>query len=100
MKNLELYQAIGRKIRAQREAKRMSQGELAKLVGLSRASVTNIELGRQSLLLDQLYCFAAALETPPSDFLPKVSNRSRRLTAEPLSADAAAWIERARKAVA
>jgi transcriptional regulator with XRE-family HTH domain len=44
MKDTEIYEALGQTIRARREQTRMTQGELADLVGMSRASVTNIEL--------------------------------------------------------
>ena len=43
----ELYSELGRKIRHVRESKQLTQGELAKRLGISRASVVNIEAGRQ-----------------------------------------------------
>ena len=42
----------------------MTQSELAALVGLSRASVANIEAGRQSVLLHHACYFATALGLP------------------------------------
>jgi DNA-binding XRE family transcriptional regulator len=51
-----LYELIGDRIRHIREAQtpRMSQGDLAAILGLQRTSVTNIELGKQKPTLDTL----------------------------------------------
>jgi DNA-binding XRE family transcriptional regulator len=62
----KLYELIGDRIRRIREAQtpRMSQGNLAKVLGLQRTSVTNIELGKQKPTLDALLrlCEHFALE--------------------------------------
>jgi DNA-binding XRE family transcriptional regulator len=62
----KLYELIGDRIRQIREtqAPRMSQGDLAKVLGLQRTSVTNIELGKQKPTLDTLLrlCEHFALE--------------------------------------
>ena len=52
-----------------RETLGISQGDLAKRVGLQRVSVTNIEVGRQRLLLDGIERFAVALGTTPKHLL-------------------------------
>ncbi len=95
----QIYDALGSAIRARREKLEMTQGNLADLVDMSRASVTNIELGRQSVLVDQLYKFAAALRIPVHDLLPAESKLPKRSTEEQLAPDAAAWIERVRRSV-
>ncbi len=64
--------ALGESIRRHRD-QRMTQAELAQRVGLSRTSVTNIECGRQRLLVDQLVDIAAALEVPVADLVPPAS---------------------------
>lgn len=64
--------AVGARIRIVREALGLSQGDLAKRVGLARASVTNIEIGRQRLLLDGVEEFARALGTTPKHLLKGV----------------------------
>lgn len=62
----KLYELIGDRIRQIREAQtpRMSQGDLARILGLQRTSVTNIELGKQKPTLDTLLrlCEHFALE--------------------------------------
>ncbi len=100
MKDAEVYEALGRAIRAQREGKRMTQGELSDLVEMSRASVTNIELGRQSVLVDQLCRFAQVLGIRPAELLQCAPPRREDSQIEPLTPDAAAWIDRARRKVA
>jgi transcriptional regulator with XRE-family HTH domain len=70
MRQEDLYQAVGQRIRRVREERRFTQAELAELVSLSRTSITNIEQGRQKLLLHTLYDIAAALTVKPSELLP------------------------------
>jgi transcriptional regulator with XRE-family HTH domain len=61
--------ALGAKIRVIREALGMSQDDLAKKVGLTRVSVTNVEIGRQRFLLDGVENYARALGTTPKNLL-------------------------------
>jgi DNA-binding XRE family transcriptional regulator len=62
----KLYESIGDRIRQLRETQtpRMSQSDLARILGLQRTSVTNIELGKQKPTLDTLLrlCEHFALE--------------------------------------
>lgn len=62
---------LGRRIRAAREGK-LTQAELGASVGLSRTAITNIECGRQRLLVDQLVGIARAVGVQPADLLPPV----------------------------
>ena len=65
-----IYQETGRLIRNAREARRMSQERLAVAVGLSRTSITNIEKGRQKLLLHTLADIAVVLGIGLHELLP------------------------------
>jgi transcriptional regulator with XRE-family HTH domain len=69
-----IYRHIGAVIRRGRKRfkPRLTQEALAQRVGISRASLANIETGRQSVLVHQLYALAAALDLAPADFLPAV----------------------------
>jgi transcriptional regulator with XRE-family HTH domain len=58
------YKKVGENIRARRKALGLSQEELAKAVGLKRPSLSNIEKGRQNILL---YTFSEIAETLDSD---------------------------------
>jgi transcriptional regulator with XRE-family HTH domain len=66
----ELYCELGRKIRSVRERKRLTQGELAKRLGISRASVVNIEAGRQHTPLHLLWKLAEMLGTELTSLIP------------------------------
>ncbi|UVO28161.1 helix-turn-helix domain-containing protein [Bradyrhizobium arachidis] len=61
---------LGRQIRAARKGKLTQEG-LGSLVGLSRTAITNIECGRQRLLVDQLVEIASALGVSASSLLPE-----------------------------
>lgn len=63
------YEEVGARLKARREKIRMRQAELAESIGLSRTSVTNIELGRQRLFLDQFAKICRSLEIAPSEII-------------------------------
>ena len=65
MNNDELYGRLGKRIREVRKARRMTQACLAHRIRLSRASVVNIEKGRQMISAWQLCQMGAALGVPP-----------------------------------
>lgn len=64
------YEHIGATIKARRRVLGMKQKNLAAKLGISRGSLANIEIGRQCLLVHQLYRFASVLELQPQDLLP------------------------------
>ena len=71
--NGEIYQRIGKLIRMKRLAikpRPLTQEELAQRVHLKRTSITNIEKGRQKLLVHTLFDIAAALDVPTADLIP------------------------------
>jgi len=82
----EVYESLGKLIRLARERAGLSQQELAREIGLTRTSVTNIEQGRQHLQLDALYLIADCLRVTPSALLPRLPNTKRL---EALSGDLA-----------
>lgn len=55
------YEELGAAIRTRREALGMTQAELGSRIELSRTSVTNLECGRQRLLIDQFCKLADVL---------------------------------------
>jgi transcriptional regulator with XRE-family HTH domain len=75
-----IYRHIGEVIRNRRRSSkpRLTQETLAQRVGISRASLANIETGRQSVLVHQLYALAAVLKLDPSDFLPPANDAAAR----------------------
>lgn len=67
----EIYKLFGQRLGAARISRDMTQAQLGKLIGLSRASVANIEAGRQRILLHQLIFMAGALKLrSPSELIP------------------------------
>lgn len=77
-----VYRMFGDRVRELREERSVTQEELAKRVQLSRSSITNIEKGRQRVLLHQMVNIAAALDAKPSDLMP-----SAKAAAEPALRD-------------
>ena len=65
-----LYRTLGAMIRRRRKTLGLTQAKLAGNLGVSRASVANVETGRQKILVHQLYRYAKALEMSVVDFLP------------------------------
>lgn len=62
MEPVTIYADLGRKIRRYREAAHQTQSQLAMRLGISRASLANIEAGRQKVLVHYLYAIADALD--------------------------------------
>jgi transcriptional regulator with XRE-family HTH domain len=71
------YAELGSKLRATREAKGLRQAELAEAVGISRTSLTNIECGRQRVLVDQLAVICGKLGTSPAELIPDQAPHSK-----------------------
>lgn len=61
---------IGDRVRSFREQRRMTQADLAKAVGLSRAQIANIEGDRSSITLDKLRAFSGTLQCPVEMLVP------------------------------
>jgi transcriptional regulator with XRE-family HTH domain len=68
-----LYELVGSSIRAARgrHSPKMSQIALAKKVRMTRASIVNIEAGRQRPPLHLLWNIAEALGVEPAQLLPR-----------------------------
>jgi transcriptional regulator with XRE-family HTH domain len=65
-----LYQAIGAAIKQARKELGLSQEDLAKIVQLTRTSITNLESGKQQVPLHTLYDIAAAIDHDVRELLP------------------------------
>ena len=65
------YRQVGENIRAKRKASGLSQDGLAKSVGLKRPSMSNIEKGRQNILLHTFCDIAETLNASPNALLPE-----------------------------
>jgi transcriptional regulator with XRE-family HTH domain len=65
-----IYLDFGRRLRTARREAELTQEALAKRVGLSRTSITNIEQGNQHVGLHLLYELAKAVGVRAVDLLP------------------------------
>lgn len=66
------YVEFGKLVRGHRQRLGLTQDQLGERVGLSRTSITNIEQGRQKVLLHQVVILAESLEISPEALLPAV----------------------------
>lgn len=64
------YLEVGKAIRVARQKEKLNQKELSHKVGMSRASIVNIEKGRQHPPLHQLWQFSNALKVSIYDLIP------------------------------
>lgn len=71
MDESDMYARLGQLVRQHRERLNLSQQALADAIKLSRASIANIEAGRQHIALHQLYRLARALKVDASTLLPR-----------------------------
>ncbi len=84
-----IYKRIGELIKTRRNTLQMRQKNLASTLSISRGALANIETGRQSILVHQLYNIATALQLSPFDLLPPPasSGAGNERTALPLPSD-------------
>ena len=73
-----LYKRLGQTISERRRALGLTQERLSKQLGISRASLANVETGRQRVLVDQLYALAETLGVDIAALLPH-ANEIREL---------------------
>lgn len=88
MDEVLIKRRFGANVRQAREAKDggLTQDQLAEAVGVSRTSITGIELGNQNVNLQTLYKLAKALDVEPWSLLPgHPASRDGELTAKAAS---------------
>lgn len=85
-----VYEKLGKNIRQARLRAGLTQEQLAKVIGLTRTSVNNIEHGRQKLLVHTLIDIANACNISPAILLvPKDEDAN-------VPSDVSNWLERLR----
>ena len=80
MAEREIYRDFGRNVADLRNGAGLTQAELARRIGLSRASLANIERGEQRVYLHQLLALMSILEPKKIDDLlpsPQLSPKSK-----------------------
>lgn len=79
----DFYLNLGDSIRRRREELRLTQAELGESLGLSRTSVTNIERGRQRLLIDQFQRVCSVLDVSTDTLLASLDAEKRPVVRPP-----------------
>ena len=65
-----IRKAFGKLLREKRNAKKISQEELAFQSGLHRTYVGSVERGERNLSLENIFVFAKTLDCDPSELIP------------------------------
>ncbi len=88
----QIYKMIGERIRHERQKRNLTQDQLATAVGLNRASITNVENGRQKILVHTLVQIADSLGTSPARFLTAFDADADVILPDNLSPAVRNWI--------
>ena len=75
-----IYKRLGPLIREHRQQLGLTQEQLSSQLGISRASLANMETGRQRLLLHQLYGLADKLDIKVEALLPELEENKELRT--------------------
>jgi len=94
-----LYRELGRRIREARElmGEKLSQEKLARRLNLSRASIVNIEAGRQHAPLHLLWQISEVLGTDLALLIPRRADLMLPTNPAPLDAEMVKQIQEAAK---
>lgn len=76
----DIYNEIGKRIATARLASGLTQTDLGEAISLSRTSITNIEGGRQKILIHTLFDIAAALHVDVKELLPQPTDSTETMT--------------------
>ena len=69
-----VYEIVGRNLSQIRQRQGLNQTELASRIKMTRASVSQIEKGKQRVSIEVLYKMAEALEVSVHDILPPLAD--------------------------
>ena len=72
-----LYEKLGANLKLAREALGITQGRLARQVGIARTSITNIEAGQQKLPIHLLFQLCDVLQIEVVNVLPSLKEVRR-----------------------
>ena len=68
---------VGQRLAQTRKRARLTQKGLADLVDMSRASIANIEAGKQGIQIQMIFELAEQLQVPPSDLIPALNDSGK-----------------------
>lgn len=72
--SVQLHEELGHRIQEARQDADINQAALADELGVSRATISKIEGGKQRVRLDQLYLIAYRLGIPVTELLPNLED--------------------------
>jgi transcriptional regulator with XRE-family HTH domain len=90
-----LYKEIGLRIFRAREKKGLTQEQLGEKIFLQRTSITNIEKGRQKILIHTLVNIALALDVEVSALIPNIQTTETDETSIKYSDEEMEWVRQA-----
>ncbi len=70
-----LYEKLGKNIRKVRKAKKMTQAELSKALGVSTTSIVNYELGQRKISLENIVKLCTFYELTCDELIPLEHNQ-------------------------
>lgn len=100
MGDMEIYRILGQNVARLRKDKGRTQAEVAADIGLTRASLANIETGRQKVLMHHVFRLANALDCAsildlvPTHFVFTDGDTPISIHGSPLSEQQLAQVER------
>ncbi len=91
-----VYEEIGRLIFKARDKKGLTQEQLAAKIDLKRTSITNIEKGRQQLLVHMLLKIAGALDVEIGSLIPNTADTDNdQMHTDRYPAESIDWVKAA-----
>jgi transcriptional regulator with XRE-family HTH domain len=87
------YLELGETFRRLRITQNLTQEDVARALGLSRTSVTNIEKGNQKILAFTLFAAADVFKVEPSELLHAQRAITQDMVADDVPHKAKTWIE-------
>lgn len=89
-----VYREVGRRIFEARDRMGLTQEQLAKKISLKRTSITNIEKGRQQLLLHMLIKIAKELDVTVESLIPKSTDKkNNQINSKNYPKKSLKWVE-------
>ena len=92
--NMDFYQRFGRHLRQARKAAGLSQADLAVAIKLTRTSISNIEKGRQKVLLHTFVELLHVLNVQSGELLPAAQSAPLLPDLNSLARDERDFVER------